>query len=151
MKIVYSTNDMFEEPRSIFLAGPTVRSRNDLSWRPAALYYLMYQQFKGQVFVPEPPPGEKWNWEYEQQVEWEEKCLEAAKCILFWIPRTLDKMPGFTTNIEFGRWYRSGKIVVGWPEDAVKMRYIDYYRKKLDIPKADTLYDTVILALNRVP
>jgi len=73
--------------------------------------------------------------------------LTDAKCIMFWIPRELYVLPGFTTNIEFGRWCTSGKIVVGWLPGSPKMRYIDYYTKKLDIPTSDTLNGTIKLAV----
>lgn len=139
-----SSNDNIE---SIFLAGPTPRSENILSWRPAALYYLSYEGFKGEVFVPEPLPGHGWSSDYIEQIEWEEEHLKKATKIMFWIPR-MEKMPGFTTNIEFGRWCNSRKIVVGWPEDAMKMNYIEYYINKLGIPSARTLFDTVRITLN---
>jgi len=43
---------------------------------------------------------------------------------LFWIPRNLESMPAFTSNIEFGEFLHSGKIILGYPETAHKMRYL---------------------------
>jgi len=149
MKVIYSLEKRpYDALHSVFLAGPTPRGKQEVSWRSAALYYFQYFKFEGQVFVPEPLPGKSWDWDYAEQVEWEEEYLRIATKILFWIPRTLDKMPGFTTNIEFGRWCDSGKLVVGWPSDAVKMRYIEHYVKKLEIPSAHTLVQTVKLSLS---
>ena len=147
MDVIYSIEEeKINSAPSIFLAGPTSRDPQELSWRPAALYYLNYLGFNGRVFVPEPKPGLSWDWGFEEQVEWEERHLIRASKIVFWIPRS-EKMPGYTTNIEFGRWSCFGKIFVGWPENSLKMRYIAYYVKKLMIPSAHTLYDTLSLAV----
>jgi hypothetical protein len=137
-----------EDEPSIFLAGPTPRNSRIPSWRPLALHTLSRLNFEGQVFVPETPGGGM-SMEYEEQVEWEETYLRDARCIMFWIPRDLEHLPGFTTNIEFGRWCDTNKVVVGWLPGAPKMRYIEYYAKKLRIPTADTLNDTVKLAVEK--
>ena len=131
-----------ENEPSIFLAGPTPRNIRVPSWRPLVLHTLSRLNFEGQVFVPEDPKGGI-SMEFEEQIEWEDTYLTDAKCIMFWIPRDLTLLPGFTTNIEFGRWCDSGKIVVGWLPGTPKMRYIEYYTRKLKIPTADTLNSTV--------
>lgn len=131
---------------SIFLAGPTPRSPHIPSWRPLVLHRLSQIGFEGQIFVPEAPEGGV-SMEYEEQIEWEETYLKDASCIMFWIPRDLIHLPGFTTNIEFGRWYNSNKIVVGWLPGSPKMRYIEYYTRKFRIPTADTLNETIKFAV----
>ena len=123
---------------SIFLAGPSPREDHSLSWRPTAIEKFRLLGFKGQLFIPEP-----WSTDWEGQVEWEDKHLNIAKCILFWIPRELSKMPGFTTNIEWGKWNNSGKVVLGAPEDAPNMRYIRYYADKYNVPQATSLIGTI--------
>lgn len=52
--------------------------------------------------------------------------MENADIVLFWIPRNLKILPGFTTNIEFGYWYGKDykKIKMGFPLDAENMDYI---------------------------
>ncbi len=57
---------------------------------------------------------------------WERIALTDATVILFWIPRKLPDMAGFTTNVEFGYWLHSGKVVYGRPEDASKIKYLDW-------------------------
>lgn len=57
-----------------------------------------------------------WKDNYNDQIEWEWKGLTSASCIAFWIPRELKDMPGFTTNIEWGKWYESRKVVLGYPK-----------------------------------
>jgi hypothetical protein len=132
---------------SIFLAGPTPRNPVDRTWRPEALRLLA--DFDGFVFCPE---TDAWGWHgnFGEQVEWEEAALKAATVIVFWVPRELLKMPGFTTNIEFGNWMGSGKVVFGAPPRAPKTGYMRYYCEKLGIPQADTLKDTLGLARGSV-
>lgn len=38
-------------------------------------------------------------------------------------------MPGSTTNVEFGYWVKSGKVLYGRPKDAVKVKYLDWLYK----------------------
>ena len=35
-------------------------------------------------------------------------------------------MPAFTTNVEFGYWMHSKKIIYGRPDNAVKIKYLDW-------------------------
>lgn len=156
MKVVYARQPFpTEVSATIFLAGPTPRDREKVkSWRPEALRLLEDAGFSGHVFVPEDPDGSFCDWEkgfpYDEQVAWEEGALHRADVILFWIPRTKDTMPGFTTNDEFGFWKNSGKVVLGTPVDAVHVRYQRHFANKNGIPVYDTLKDTVDGALSRV-
>lgn len=136
MKVVYAGQELPEVdpgllphrkfvPNSIFFAGPTPRLKEVQSWRPEALAILEELGFDGFVFVPE--TGD-WDWckNYEEQVHWEWQALSRAACTLFWVPRDLETMPAFTTNVELGFMaaLRPGKIVLGAPQDAPKMRYL---------------------------
>ncbi len=143
MKVVYATQPLPQSiTRSIFLAGPTPRGPEAESWRPHAISLLQEIGFDGTVFVPESEDG-IWRQSYTDQVEWEELCLNAADCIVFWIPRNLETMPAFTTNIEFGAWQSSGKCIVGAPEDAPKMSYIKHYVEKSRGIFFNSLIDTL--------
>jgi hypothetical protein len=108
---------------SVFLAGPTPRSADVKSWRPAMLEALYRAGYSGNVFLPENRHLGS-HYDFDQQIPWEVNGLYGCDLIVFWIPRNLKDMPGFTTNIEYGEWMHSGKIVVGFPEDAVNTRYI---------------------------
>ncbi len=150
MKVVYALEKIPSGfTKSLFLAGPTPRTDDTISWRKEALDLLEKSGYDGVVFIPEAENG-KWHREYDNQIEWEEQCLNIADCILFWIPRELGKLPGFTTNDEFGVWKNSGKVVLGIPDDAEKVSYQHYYSDKLKIPKANTLEDTIKLAINKI-
>ncbi len=152
MKIIYASEELgFDFDRAqpaIFLAGPTPRSADVPSWRPEALQLLEEMKYNGIVYVPESRSksceGGAWgDAEYDLQVEWETEALEAASCILFWIPRDLVTMPGFTTNDEWGFWKASGKCVLGIPRDAPKTRYQAWWADRLEVPCFNNLSDTV--------
>lgn len=128
MKINYSDQEVLDGTKSIFLAGPTPRDPNILSWRKEACKILESLGFNGIVYVPEystwkPKDG------YDNQAMWEREALTKATIILFWIPRKLPDMPAFTTNVEFGYWLHTGKVIYGRPDDAEKIKYLDWLYK----------------------
>jgi len=129
MQIVYAQQPFPESwAKALFLAGPTPRDPEVESWRPAALQYLKEQGYDGVVFVPEPEDGD-WPADYNNQADWEKEGLNMADAIVFWIPRDLDTMPAFTTNVEFGRWITSGKVIAGAPPEAPKNRYLKWLQR----------------------
>src|SRR5262249_18285119 len=80
---------------SVFLAGPTPRSADVPSWRPAVVREIA-AQWRGpaplSVFIPEPAGGQRWAY-YDNQMAWETDARAAASAILFWIPRDLRTLP----------------------------------------------------------
>jgi len=116
---------------SLFLAGPTPRDGSE-GWRPKALDILNNLGYNGIVYVPEP-----FAQGYDKQIGWEWKFLEESSIRLFWIPRELEKMPAFTTNIEFGHCVISCKerdnfgTIYGRPDDAPKISYLDWHYKRV--------------------
>lgn len=150
MQIVYAHERAPERwTSSIFLAGPTPRDAETPSWRPEALRLLAARGYEGVVFVPEPRDG-TWQRDYEGQVEWEEQHLHLADVALFWVPRALPRMPGLTTNDEWGALKSSGKVVFGAPPEAEKVRYQRYYAEKLHVPSAADLAGAIDLALAQI-
>ena len=121
---------------SIFMAGPTPRSKDVPSWRPQAVETLKYFGFQGIVYYPEykidaetaqRKAGKQW---FEKQVEWEHDGLDNSDIILMWVPRDLRDMPAFTTNCEFGLYVKDKRLYYGRPGGAPKNEYLDYcYRK----------------------
>jgi hypothetical protein len=132
--------------KSVFLAGPTPRSIEVISWRKEAIEHFKNFGFDGTLFIPEPRDG-IWREGYSDQVDWEDTALNIADCIMFWIPRELKNMPAFTTNDEWGRWKESGKVVFGVPAEAQNVKYQKYYADMLSVPEADTLEETVKLSI----
>lgn len=150
MQVVYARQPFpTKTTKSIFLAGPTPRSSLVPSWRPQAVEMLRAMGYDGDVYVPEDASGSP-QFDYMNQVEWENEGLERADCIVFWIPRALATMPALTTNDEWGFWKNSGKVVLGTPEGAERVRYQRYYAEKLKVPLADTLAATLINATNMI-
>ncbi|MGW2227469.1 nucleoside 2-deoxyribosyltransferase domain-containing protein [Streptomyces formicae] len=138
---------------SVFLAGPTPRVGSGAeSWRPAALTELAAQWTGAQpltVLTPESRGGKRAE-HYDDQVDWETDARAAASVILFWIPRDLRTLPGFTTNVEFGLDVSSGKAVLGCPPDCPnpeRNRYLIYVARRHGVPVCETLGDTVRAAL----
>ena len=119
--------------KSIFLAGPTRRnSPFSNSWRKEACDYLEERGFDGIVYIPEFDEGN--NYDYVTQATWERNGLVNATKLLFYIPRHLPDMPGFTTHVEFGMYLarRKDDVVFCSPKDAEKNRYLKwlYYEEK---------------------
>src|SRR5262249_10955984 len=101
------------------------------------------------VFVPEDPTGGV-RGDYDDQITWELTALSRADCILFWLPRKQETMPGFTTNVEFGLFASSGRAVFGAPHDAEKVRYLIELAKKRDVRVCDSLEELVLTAIQKV-
>lgn len=122
-------NVIVSNQSSIFLAGPTPRDKDTISWRVEAIKYLKKINFDGVVYIPEDEFIRKND--YVDQAEWEEKLLQMRLSYFSGFPE-LDKMPAFTTNVEFGYWLAKTpeKIVYGRPDNARKIKYLDWLYKK---------------------
>ena len=125
MIINYSDQEVIKNQKSIFIAGPTPRNGNVESWRTEACRKLEKLGFNGVVYVPEYSTW-KPKEDYVDQAMWERVALTRATVILFWIPRKLPDMAAFTTNVEFGYWLHSGKVIYGRLDDASKIKYLDW-------------------------
>lgn len=130
---VYADDSVPVGGNKVFLAGPTPRKLTVPSWRPKMIKILREAGYKGHILIPE-KRNPKDGYDYDTQILWEETALSAADLILFWVPRDIETMPGFTTNIEFGEWMKSGKVILGYPKDAANMRYMQKKAIKYRIP-----------------
>ena len=115
--------------KSIFLAGPTPRKDLSMSWRKEFVDCLIANGYDGLIIVPE-EHGQPFNPDNKkEQIDWEYTCMCAADCIVFWIPRQFRsdfEMIALTTNVEFGRFLNSHKLVIGGPKEAVKNEYLQH-------------------------
>ena len=137
MLINYSDQEVIKAKKSIFLAGPTPRNDKMESWRTYACQKLEELGFDGVIYVPKYSTW-KPKADYVDQAMWERIALTEATVILFWVPRELPNMPAFTTNVEFGYWLHSGKVIFGHPYNAKKVKYLDWLYK-IDYNKAPIL------------
>ena len=156
MKIIYaqekivSNKVVSNKGKTIFLAGPTPRDIDTVSWRGDAVRIFAEMGFDGTLLIPEPRNGTFDNFEYGAQIDWEQEGLEQADTIMFWIPRDMITMPALTTNIEFGFHLAStpSKIIMGYPQDAPRMNYIRYKCHQHGIITHEYLSDTIQATLN---
>ena len=144
MIINYSDQEVIKGQKSIFLAGPTPRGENVKSWRTDACKMLEQLGFDGLVYVPEYSTW-KPKADYVDQAMWEREALSNATVIAFWIPRSLPDMPALSTNVEFGYWLHTGKVVYGRPDDAKKIKYLDWlYEVDMNNKPVNNLKDLLI-------
>ncbi len=126
MNLVYALEETPPTLRqSIFLVGPTPRRDGVPSWRPAMVEQLKKAGYEGTVFIPEPRDG-KWQGDYFDQPNWEQKHLNLCDAIVAWVPRDLKDMPAFTTNVEFGRYVSTRKLFYGRPPMTPLTTYLDW-------------------------
>ena len=139
---------------SVFLAGPTPRDRVTKSWRPDAIKLFSETPYAGEItiFIPE-RKSKEFKVDYTDQVEWERKGLRLATIILFWVPRKLDTMPAFTTNVEFGYYIacRPEAVLYGRPDNSEKNRYLDWlYTLETKKEPIKTLEDLVKVTITEM-
>jgi len=117
------------ELHSLFLAGPSPRVPEVLSWRVEAVQILADLNYEGLVFLPEWSSFDS-QVDYATQTAWELFGLKACRRIVFWIPRS-ETLPGATTNVEFGLWVEDNRSIYGRPDEAPGNEYLDYiYRTR---------------------
>jgi hypothetical protein len=155
LTVVYAHQEAPPEvERSIFLVGPTPRANTGgASWRPVMLECLRAAGYDGVVYVPEPEDG-SWSANYVDQLDWEQRHIFGCDLILAWVPRNLETLPGFTTNVEFGQALTSGRLLYGRPEGSPKCRALDeYWRRQTGLPPLTTMDQMAAFAasLRRVP
>ncbi len=147
VRVVKPLNTIEKDSTIVFLAGPSVRPKNrtvdTYLWRTDVSNLLIHKSKDIDIVIANPEVDAKFDdWTLSRQIDWEVKYLNLAKVIIFWIPRDSGN-PAFTTNIEFGEWMHSNKIVVGAPKDAERMDYIKDRCTKLGIPFSNTIEQTV--------
>jgi hypothetical protein len=148
MNIRFSDQEFYYDENSIFLAGPTLRDNVFAnSWRSEACDILKNMGFNGTVYIPEfSIPRHFDDSDLDNQVEWEWDCLDTAGVIAFWVPRELELLPGFTTNVEFGRYItkKPNQVILGYPENAEKIEYLKrLYLNEIAKEPARTLEETL--------
>lgn len=130
------------------LCGSTPHTADVKSWRPEAIEILDKLGFNGTVLVPEFrywPSGKTPPFNFLAQVEWEWQALNSVDLIAFWIPRDLKTLPGFTTNVEFGRYVKN--CIYGRPDNSEKNDYLDWFYEKVTKRKPlNSLYALMAVA-----
>lgn len=117
--------------KSIFLLGPIPRLEETMeySWKPEAYRLLEELGYDGIVFDPEHETAyDRNNFDYVRapQINWEVEAMNRADIIVAWIPRQFPNMPALTSNIEMGEFFKTGKLLIGYPEGSKRMEYIKF-------------------------
>jgi hypothetical protein len=137
---------------SLFVAGPMPRDPVSPSWRPEALREITAAwDVDGTlvVFLPEPRDRHRPPAGYVHQI-WEDRWMSIVDVILFWVPRDMATMPGLTTNVEFGRYESSGRVVLATPPEAHSVRYLRHFAQEHGAPVADSLESGVRAAMKMI-
>lgn len=141
MILNYSDEKILSFKHSIFLAGPLPRKDNVENWKEEAIQILKELNYQGGVYIPEKKNKEIKEGD-QKEIEWEMTAMKKASKIIFWIPRSFPELLGLTTNVEFGFWLTSGKILYGRPNHSYRNEYLDYlYVKFYHKKPANTLYE----------
>jgi len=155
IRVAWAREPLPDSGPSVFLAGPTPRTGTVPSWRPNALE-LLTEMWPGPdpltVLTPESRGGVRAA-HYDDQFGWETAARTAATVVVFWIPRDLDTLPGFTTNVEFGHDVTTGRVVLGCPPDCPnpeRNRYLIALARHYGAPVRDTLRATLTCAVDCV-
>jgi hypothetical protein len=115
LKVVYAGETFPSNiTKTLFLAGPSPRNDSHENWREDALQILGSKGYDGHVFVPLPRDG-VFPKDYNSQANWEQTAMNRSDVILFWVPRDLENLPAFTTNVEFGQKVKNRNVVYGHP------------------------------------
>lgn len=157
MNVVYARKSFNDASGGIFLAGPTPRSTNVKSWRPDALKLLETFKYNGTIYVPEDRgfEGCSVDMEYGEQKDWEMEGIRRCGVVMFWIPRELNNMPAYTTNIEFGKCVgldsqkAAKQYVLAYPLRTPKMKYLHDDAEKQGQPICHTLEEAVKTAIDK--
>jgi hypothetical protein len=151
-------SDLSETPRwdgTIFLAGPIERVTEGQPsrmprWREAAITYMHELPAKLVIYNPQWVVKPK-SWTYEAQVEWELGAMSRAMVRLFWVERDFPYLPGFTTNIEWGKWWDDTDTVSGAPPDALHVRYMQTLHRFAGKPWYTSLKQCCDVAVGLLP
>jgi nucleoside 2-deoxyribosyltransferase len=140
MNIIYSNQIYNKQSKSIFLAGPSPRNEQIVSWRKEAIKYFEKYHFEGTLFVPEKEFNSIQEEGNVNNMSWDQKALGDADLILFWIPREIPNLLGLTTNVEFGYFLNKKPIIYGRPDISVRNEYIDWiYECELNVKPINDL------------
>lgn len=139
---------------SIFLAGPCPRENYGEDWRFEAATILRRLGFKGNIISPTNDHYMEMRKNYglemlSQQTEWERRMMHTCSALVFWVPRS-EKWPAYTTNVEYGEWYKKEGVFFGYPEGAIKNEYLELKLQEQNKTAYHTLEDILKAAMEHI-
>ena len=137
-----------------FLAGPCPRENYGEDWRFEAATILRRLGFKGNIISPTNDHYMEMRKNYglemlSQQTEWERRMMHTCSALVFWVPRS-EKWPAFTTNVEYGEWYKKEGVFFGYPEGAIKNEYLELKLQEQNKTAYHTLEDILKAAMEHI-
>lgn len=126
---------------SVFLAGPSPRTNLLPSWRPHMINIIRQEGYQGDIISPEKKKHDFEEYDCEINTAWEYQHMKIADKIIFWIPREMIAMPALTSNVEFGEFLHSGKILLAYPPNAQNMIYLQVKAKMNNVPVVNSMED----------
>ena len=144
MKVINPTMQIQFNKKSIFLCG-TMPHDGQTDWRNKVIDALDRLGYDGVVYNPDYSniPQSK-RLDYGDQILWEINAMKSSAIVCFWIDREFPNHPGLTTNVEFGYWVRSSKVLYGRPHNDEKCFYLDYvYRLEQNREPVETVEDLI--------
>lgn len=146
---IFSPDDIFVKDYKdlIFLAGPCPREHFENDWRIEAIDLFKKYNFSGDIANP---TNDHYDNNLFNQTNWEVETLYKSSLIFCWIPRDIkNKHYALTTNIEFGEFLDSNKIIVGFPDDSDNNDYLRIRCEMYGIKVYNNLDDMVKEAVKR--
>jgi len=140
MVIKYYEDEIIEGEKSLFLAGPSTLVKG-ITWRNEALKILQDLEYDGVVYVPE-FRNVTTIYDADKQFHWERKGLFNSTSLIFWIPRKIPEILAMNTNVEFGYWVKSSKVLYGRPDESDNNEGLDMlYRYERNLEPHNKLED----------
>ena len=132
---------------AIYLAGPVPRRAGEVPWHLEAIAALQAYGFDGAVIVPRASDEAAAQESDERQLSWEFEAQCRADVLLFWVPRDPADMLGLTTNLEWGIWHDTGKVVIGIPPAAAMTLPLRHAAYRVGVDVCESMNGTVRCAL----
>ncbi len=109
MFINHSKQSLIKSEKGIYLANPTKEVELE------ALSTLEQKGFDGVVYIGG-----------IAEREWNEEAIKNSNAVVLWVSKPQSETPSFTRCVNFEELISTGKLLYGRPNDADRLKYIDW-------------------------
>jgi hypothetical protein len=136
-------NDHVNKP-SLYLDGPKNKI-NGMSWRKKLIDAFNAKEFPYVIIVPECRNSEfRPPYHTPEFYEWQERAMNMATYVLFWIPRDSKMYTGKDINDRWGEWKLRKNVILGFPKKSEETEYQAWYAAKHGITVVHHLENMVV-------